>query len=213
MRGDNLDQWLGAKWKDIPVRHRADTIEYVFGADLTTISSYAASKARYLLANLDPDTRTDFEDIAQDTVADLITTLPTARVTHWRTFVLHRVDWHIRQRRRHRLTAKRHPGVRIDFDTAAPAIESVPDPDNESHWVNRDLLQAALDAIADADLAAVLRATFILASDGSYADICTTDEVAHDLGYSRSKVKRLRARGIRELREYLDSARDHTESR
>lgn len=198
-----LAAWLGAAWNDVPERVRPAVVEYVFGVDLATLSTYAVSKARYVLERLDPDVRSDFEDIAQDTVLALTETLPAAPIRHWKTVVLNQVRWQALQYRRRRTAEKRHPGRRVDFETTVLMLEDAHGREASQRLVDRTLLQAALASIEHPDTAAVLRATYVIAPDGSYTDVQTTREVAQELNFSQEKVKRLRAVGTKLLREAL----------
>ncbi|MFC6011070.1 hypothetical protein [Nocardia lasii] len=205
---DPADEWLGTRWDDIPEQLRPAVAEYIFGADLVTMSTYAAAKARYLLERIDPDRRSDFEDVAQDTMVELTTIMPTERIRHWKALVLKQLQWQVLQDRRRRTAEKRHPGRRVDYESAVLVLEDQTTRGCDSRLVDRAVLRIALDSIAHEETAAVLRATFVIASDGSYADVQTTKEVADDLGISQEKVKRLRAAGVKMLRATLRTQLD-----
>lgn len=197
---DPLDKWLGAAWSEVPERLRPAVAEHVFGVDLVTMSTYAASKARYILDRLDPDMRSDFEDVAQDTMVELTATLPSERIRHWKALVLKKLQWQVLQDRRSRTAEKRHPGRRVDYEPAVLVLEDHRHGDAEDRLADRAVLRDALASITHAETAAVLRATFVIAADGSYTDVQTTGEVAADLRFSQEKVKRLRASGAKLLR-------------
>ncbi|MFD3743019.1 hypothetical protein [Nocardia sp. NPDC058633] len=201
MSTEPLDQWLGAAWGEVPASLRPAVVVHIFGADLATMSSYAAAKARYVLDRLDPDMRSDFEDVAQDTMVELTATLPTERIRHWKALVLKKLQWQVLQDRRSRTAEKRHPGQRVEYESAVLVLADHRCGDTETRLVDRAILRDALDSIAHAETAAVLRATFLIATDGSYSDVQTTGEVARDLRFSQEKVKRLRAAGAKLLRE------------
>ncbi|WP_067862807.1 sigma-70 family RNA polymerase sigma factor [Nocardia shimofusensis] len=203
LSSDPLDSWLGAAWDDVPERLRPAVVEHVFGVDLTTMSTYAAAKARYVLERLDPDMRSDFEDIAQDALIQLTEILPGERIRHWKSVVLKHVQWQVLRERRRRTADKRHPGHRVDYESTVLVLEDHAQGETGNRLVDRTLLLNALDSIPHEETAAVMRATFVIAADGSYADIQTTREVAHDLRFSQEKVKRLRAQGARQLRAAL----------
>lgn len=210
-----LDQWLGAAWSEVPERLRPAVVDHIFGADLVTMSSYAATKARYVLDRLDPDMRSDFEDVAQDTMVELTATLPTERIRHWKALVLKKLQWQVLQDRRSRTAEKRHPGHRVDYESTVLVLEDHRCADAENRLADRAILRDALDSIAHAETAAVLRATFVIATDGSYSDVQTTGEVARDLQFSQEKVKRLRAAGAKVLRAAVRAqldARDNEET-
>ncbi|MFD3506594.1 hypothetical protein [Nocardia sp. NPDC058666] len=200
MSSDPLDQWLGAPWGQVPQHLRPAVVVHIFGADLVTMSSYAAAKARYVLDRLDPDMRCDFEDIAQDTMVELTATLPTEHIRHWKALVLKKLQWQVLQARRSRTAEKRHPGHRVDYESAVLVLEDPTCGDAENRLADRAILRDALASIAHEETAAVLRATFVIAPDGSYTDVQTTGEVARDLQFSQEKVKRLRAAGAKLLR-------------
>ncbi|MFC9897658.1 hypothetical protein ACFVMC_28545 [Nocardia sp. NPDC127579] len=202
----SLDRWLGVEWQAVPPRLRTEVVAHIFGTDLETLSVYAATKARFLLAHVFPDGQSDFEDIAQEAIARLVSPLPTYRIDHWKSVVLKQVQWQVLEERRRRLARKRHPGTRVDFETAVQTLRAPAESDCETRCVDRSVILEALAALGHTESAAVLRATFVLALDGGHADILTTREVADQLGWSQEKVKRLRAAGIRDLRELLRRA-------
>jgi hypothetical protein len=208
MGTEPLDEWLGAAWSEVPERLRPAVVDHIFGADLVTMSSYAAIKARYLLDRLDPDMRSDFEDVAQDTMVELTATLPTERIRHWKALVLKKLQWQVLQDRRSRTAQKRHPGLRVDYEAAVLVLEDHRCGDGEDRLADRAVLRDALASITHAETAAVLRATFVIAADGSYTDVQTTGEVARDLRFSQEKVKRLRAAGAKLLREAVRARLD-----
>lgn len=203
-----LDRWLGAGWSEVPERLRPAVVDHIFGADLVTMSSYAAAKARYVLDRLDPDMRSDFEDVAQDMMVELTATLPTERIRHWKALVLKKLQWQVLQDRRSRTAEKRHPGQRVDYESTVLVLEDHRCGDAENRLADRAILRDALASIAHAETAAVLRATFVIATDGSYSDVQTTGEVARDLRFSQEKVKRLRAAGAKLLREAVRAQLD-----
>ncbi|TDP32774.1 hypothetical protein DFR75_10512 [Nocardia ignorata] len=203
LTSDPLDTWLGATWSTVPAPLRLAVVEHIFGADLVTMSTYAAAKARYVVERVDPDMRSDFEDVAQDTMVALTVTLPAERIRHWKTHVLQQLQWQVLQNRRRRTAEKRHPGLRVDYESTALVVEDHTLVGGEDRLADRAVLQDALDAIPHPETAAVLRATFVLAPDGTYTDVQTTKEVAEDLNFSQEKVKRLRAAGTKMLREAL----------
>ncbi|WP_157102022.1 hypothetical protein [Nocardia caishijiensis] len=215
MTSGTVDRWLGAAWNEIPSALRLAVVEHIFGADLVTMSAYAAAKARYVVERVDPDMRSDFEDVAQDTMVALTATLPTERIRHWKTHVLQQLQWQVLQNRRRRTADKRHPGHRVDYESTVLFVEDRTQADGADRLADRTALQGALDAIPHSEIAAVLRATFVLAPDGTYTDVQTTKEVAEDLDFSQEKVKRLRATGTKMLREalraQLDARDPHTE--
>ncbi len=208
LSSDPLDEWLGARWDDVPERLRPVVVEHIFGADLVTLSTYAAAKARYVLERIDPDMRSDFEDVAQDTMIELTATLPPERIRHWKALVLKHLQWQVLQDRRRRTAEKRHPGHRVDYESAVLVLEDRTARDTDDRLADRTILQNSLGSIAHVEIAAVLRATFVIAADGSYTDVRTTREVAEDLGISQEKVKRLRAAGVKLLREALRTQLD-----
>ncbi|MFD8098406.1 hypothetical protein ACFV24_02630 [Nocardia fluminea] len=203
LSSDAFDEWLGARWDDVPERLRPAVVEHIFGVDLITMSTYASVKARYVLERIDPDMRSDFEDVAQDTMIELTAILPTERIRHWKALVLTRLQWQVLQDRRRRTAEKRHPGQRVDYESAVLVLEDQTTHDIDNRLADRAVLQDSLGSITQEEIAAVLRATFVIAADGSYTDVQTTKEVAKDLGISQEKVKRLRAAGVKMLRDAL----------
>lgn len=205
---DPLDRWLGAAWSEIPEQLRPAVVDHIFGVDLVTMSSYAAAKARYVLERIDPDMRSDFEDVAQDTMAELTATLPPERIRHWKALVLKKLQWQVLQDRRSRTAEKRHPGHRVDYESAVLVLEDHYSGEIENRLADRAVLRDALASITHHETAAVLRATFVIATDGSYTDVQTTGEVARDLRFSQEKVKRLRAAGAKLLRDAVRARLD-----
>ncbi|MGY0500971.1 hypothetical protein ACWZHB_20995 [Nocardia sp. FBN12] len=203
-----LDHWLGAAWSEVPEQVRPAVVDHIFGVDLVTMSSYAAAKARYVLERIDPDMRSDFEDVAQDTMVELTATLPTERIRHWKALVLKKLQWQVLQDRRSRTAEKRHPGQRVDYESAVLVLEDHRCGDAENRLADRAVLHDALASITHEETAAVLRATFVIAPDGSYTDVQTTGEVARDLRFSQEKVKRLRAAGAKLLRDAVRAQLD-----
>ncbi|MFC9897260.1 hypothetical protein ACFVMC_26525 [Nocardia sp. NPDC127579] len=120
MSNDRLDRWLGANWVDVPADARTAVVEHIFGTDLATLSTYAVAEVRCLLARHGIDAPFDVEDIAQDVIGDLVTSLPAGRVTHWRACVLHRVVRRIRHRGH---------GPTIDHYLLRTALEAVEHPE------------------------------------------------------------------------------------
>lgn len=212
MSTEPLDEWLGAAWSEVPERLRPAVVDHIFGVDLVTMSSYAAIKARYVLDRLDPDRRGDFEDVAQDTMVELTATLPTERIRHWKALVIKRLQWQVLQDRRSRTAEKRHPGRRVDYESAVLVLEDHRSGDVEERLADRTVLLNALASITHAETAAVLRATFVIAEDGSYTDVLTTGEVAQDLRFSQQKVKRLRAAGAKLLRAAVRAQLDERDN-
>ncbi|MFI8975150.1 hypothetical protein ACIGO9_19855 [Nocardia asteroides] len=200
---DPLDNWLGAKWGEVPPHLRGAVVTHIFGVDLVTMATYAAGKARHVLERVDPDMRSDFEDVAQDAMVELTATLPAERIRHWKTHVLQQLQWQALQSRRRRTAEKRHPGSRVDYDAAVLTMEDRATSEQDTRLADRSILLAALAGIEHQETAAVLRATFVLAADGSFADVQTTKEVADALDLHQAKVKRLRAAGAKLLREAL----------
>ncbi|MFF2086034.1 hypothetical protein ACFVVM_19840 [Nocardia sp. NPDC058176] len=208
MGSDPLDDWLGARWDDVPEHLRPAVVEHIFDVDLLTLSTYAAAKARYVLERIDPEMRSDFEDVAQDTLVELTATLPAERIRHWKALVLKKLQWQVLQDRRRRTADKRHPGQRVDYESTVLVLEDHAKSDADDRLADRTILRNALDSITRPEIAAVLRATFVIAADGSYADVQTTREVAEELGISQEKVKRLRAAGVKALRAALRAQLD-----
>ncbi|MEV6279465.1 hypothetical protein [Nocardia sp. NPDC051832] len=200
-----LRRWLGGPINNAPPTQRAAVFEYVLGVGLAEASAYAAQKAYYVLGDLDADMRHTYEDIAQDVILSLTEKLPVERIQHWRGLILRYVTFRVLHERRRRLAGKRHPGDRVEYDDALTHLSaiSVADDDYE-RLVMREQLRAALEAVPDPEIRAVLQATFVILPGAEGCDVRTTAEVAKLLEMSQPKVKRLRAAGVPILRGLLE---------
>ncbi|MFF3228147.1 RNA polymerase sigma factor [Nocardia suismassiliense] len=201
---ESLDRWLGRSIIDVPTTLQLAVFEYIVGVGLLEATTYAAHKARYVLNELDPEMCDTYEDIAQDVIVDLTETLPHERIRHWRAVLLQLVKWRVLHLRRKRLTARRHPGRRVDYDTAVSQLDESATADDYERMILRDQLIGALAAIPHEETRAVLAATFVIPTHDMGYDVRTVAEVAQLLGMSESKVKHLRTAGVRILRRLLD---------
>lgn len=199
-----FDEWLGRPITEAPVESHRAVFEHIVGVDLAVAAAYAAQKAFHVLREIDADMRYSYEDIAQDVIVGLTDPLPAEPIRHWRAIIVQNVRWRVLHLRRERLAAMRHPGRRVDYDSAVAQLSDSSAVDDHDRLLAREEIAAALDAVPDPEVRAVLRATFVLPThDGGY-DIRSTAEASELLGISQSKVKRLRASGVLVLRQLLD---------
>jgi len=208
---DPYARWLGRPLDDVPSRLREAVFEYVFGASVIDVATYAAGQAASLLRFHDPDMRDTYADIAQDVLVQFLQKLPAERVTFWKTYTHQGVLWQIQQQRR-----KRHPGREAEAEAEAEdTIAGLADPvsADQHDWLYvRDQFARVVRSIPDAETRRVFEATCVWPTEHSGFDVRTAEQVAALLGISSSKVKRLWSKEKRALRHLLTpGAHDETE--